>query len=234
MEIPVPGRCRDNACCESMWARMKSELLYGRYEIEEMTTDELRTGIWRYFISCRNNRRICSANGGLPPMVKRQQYYDSLKGAAQGTKSLRKMCQQILTISDTWKDSIRFLVLLVFSVFSFLQDSGKISRCTCVMTYSKAAMLLSDFTGMEMLFVQPFLPELPRKLSIGVLSRQFPLRLMLLINPCFLQVPESREQYWIVCHFHAWYALSACQVLYKEGARFFRNSFSSSRSLIRF
>lgn len=76
------GRCHDNARCESMWARMKSELLYDRYDIEEMSTDELRTIIWRYFIGCWNNRRICSANGGLPPIVKRQQYYDSLKEAA--------------------------------------------------------------------------------------------------------------------------------------------------------
>ena len=75
------GRCHDNARCESMWARMKSELLYGRYDTDKMTTDELRTIIWRYFISYWNNRRICSANGGLPPMLKRQQYYDSLKAA---------------------------------------------------------------------------------------------------------------------------------------------------------
>ena len=33
-------------------------------------------------ISYWNNRRICSANGGLPPMIKRQQYYDSLQEAA--------------------------------------------------------------------------------------------------------------------------------------------------------
>lgn len=26
-----------------------------------------------------NNRRICSANGGLPPMVKRKKYYEGLK-----------------------------------------------------------------------------------------------------------------------------------------------------------
>lgn len=37
------GRCHDNARCESMWARMKSELLYDRYDTEKMTTDELRT-----------------------------------------------------------------------------------------------------------------------------------------------------------------------------------------------
>ena len=76
------GRCHDNARCESMWARMKSELLYDRYDTEKMTTDELKTLIWRYFISYWNNRRICSANGGLPPMVKRQQYYNFLKEAA--------------------------------------------------------------------------------------------------------------------------------------------------------
>lgn len=76
------GRCHDNARCESMWARMKCELLYERYDTEKMTTDELKTLIWRYFISYWNNRRICSANGGLPPIVKRQQYYNSLKETA--------------------------------------------------------------------------------------------------------------------------------------------------------
>ena len=35
------GRCHDNARCESMWASIKSELLYERYDIEKMTvTDE--------------------------------------------------------------------------------------------------------------------------------------------------------------------------------------------------
>lgn len=76
------GRCHDNARCESMWARMKSELLYNRYDTEKMTTDELKTLVWRYFISYWNNRRICSANGGVPPMIKRHQYYNSLRKAA--------------------------------------------------------------------------------------------------------------------------------------------------------
>lgn len=76
------GRCHDNARCESMWARMKSELLYDRYNTETMTTEELKVLIWRYFISYWNNRRICSANGGLPPMIKRQRYYESLGLAA--------------------------------------------------------------------------------------------------------------------------------------------------------
>lgn len=76
------GRCHDNAKCESMWARMKSELLYDRYNPKDMTIEELKVLIWRYFISYWNNRRICSVNGGLPPMVKRQRYYDSLQEAA--------------------------------------------------------------------------------------------------------------------------------------------------------
>ena len=76
------GRCHDNARCESIWARFKEELLYGRYDTTKMTVEELKTLIWRYFISYWNNRRICSANGGLPPMVKRQQYYVSLQEAA--------------------------------------------------------------------------------------------------------------------------------------------------------
>ena len=72
------GRCHDNARCESMWSRFKNELLYGRYDTKSMSMEELKTLIWRYFISYWNNRRICSANGGLPPMVKRRRYYESL------------------------------------------------------------------------------------------------------------------------------------------------------------
>ncbi len=76
------GRCHDNARCESMWARMKEELLYGRHNTEELTIEELKTLIWRYFISYWNNRRICSSNDGLPPMVKRQRFYESMDTAA--------------------------------------------------------------------------------------------------------------------------------------------------------
>ena len=76
------GRCHDNARCESMWARLKEELLYDRYNAENLTVEELKTIIWRYYLSYWNNRRICSANGGLPPMVKRNRYYSSLPDAA--------------------------------------------------------------------------------------------------------------------------------------------------------
>lgn len=76
------GRCHDNAKCESMWARMKEELIYGRINTEDYTVEELKIMIWRYFMSYWNNRRICSANGGLPPAAKRARYYESLSLAA--------------------------------------------------------------------------------------------------------------------------------------------------------
>lgn len=76
------GRCHDNALCESIWARMKEELIYGRIRTEDYTVEELKQMIWRYFMSYWNNRRICTANGGLPPAVKRRKYYDALILAA--------------------------------------------------------------------------------------------------------------------------------------------------------
>lgn len=73
------GRCHDNAKCESMWARMKTELFYDRgLKSEYFTIAELRVMIWRYFMIYWNKRRICSANDdGLPPEVKRLRYYSS-------------------------------------------------------------------------------------------------------------------------------------------------------------
>lgn len=77
------GRCHDNARCESMWARMKDELFYSRNrKSENYTKAELKTMIWRYYMSYWNNRRICSANDGLPPAVKRALYYQSHKVTA--------------------------------------------------------------------------------------------------------------------------------------------------------
>jgi len=76
------GRCHDNARCESMWARFKEELLYGRYDTEKMTMAEIETLVWRYFMSYWNNRRICSANGGMPPVEKRKRYESELILAA--------------------------------------------------------------------------------------------------------------------------------------------------------
>lgn len=76
------GRCHDNARCESMWARLKEELLYGRYNTRKMTMDQLKTLIWRYFMSYWNNRRICSSIGGMPPAEKRRRYDEGLKDVA--------------------------------------------------------------------------------------------------------------------------------------------------------
>ena len=77
------GRCHDNARCESMWARMKDELFYSRnLKSTQFTVKELKVIIWRYFISYWNNRKICTYNNGLPPMVKRKKHYDSLAMAA--------------------------------------------------------------------------------------------------------------------------------------------------------
>ena len=69
------GRYHDNARFESMWGRLKEELLHGRYDTEKLSVEKLKTIIWRYYISYWNNRRICTANDGLPPMMKRKQYY---------------------------------------------------------------------------------------------------------------------------------------------------------------
>ena len=40
------GRCHDNARCESMWARMKSELFYGRLDPQCLPIEQLKTLIW--------------------------------------------------------------------------------------------------------------------------------------------------------------------------------------------
>ena len=76
------GRCHDNARCESMWARLKEEVLYDRYDTKWMTTDEVKVIVWRYFMSYWNNRRICSAIGGMSPASKRQLYYGKMKAIA--------------------------------------------------------------------------------------------------------------------------------------------------------
>ena len=73
------GRCHDNARCESMWARMKEELFYSHEDKpENYTMKDLKTMIWRYYMSYWANRRICTANGGLPPSTRRKLYYDHI------------------------------------------------------------------------------------------------------------------------------------------------------------
>ena len=72
------GRCHDNAKAESIFARFKEELLYGRYDTRKMPMESVKYLIWRYFMGYWNNHRICSANGGLPPALKKRRYYQSL------------------------------------------------------------------------------------------------------------------------------------------------------------
>jgi transposase InsO family protein len=68
------GRCHDNAKCESMWARAKSEIT-AYYNPKKMTCEQLKTLLVNYFLDYWNHRRICSAIGGVPPLVKRGAYY---------------------------------------------------------------------------------------------------------------------------------------------------------------
>ena len=52
------GRCHDNARCESirgLVTRMKNELFFST----DYTIEQLKTMIWRYYMSYWNNRRIC-------------------------------------------------------------------------------------------------------------------------------------------------------------------------------
>jgi hypothetical protein len=60
-----------------MWARGKGEIM-ACYDIKKMTSKELKSLIFRYYMSYWNNRRICSAIGGMPPSVKRGAYYEML------------------------------------------------------------------------------------------------------------------------------------------------------------
>jgi len=72
------GRCHDNAKCESMWARGKSEIM-ACYDTKKMTRNDLTNLIMRYYSDYWNYRRICSAIGGIPPMIKRGAYFLKLQ-----------------------------------------------------------------------------------------------------------------------------------------------------------
>ena len=72
-------RCHDNARCESMWARMKTELLYDRYDTEPMTVEELKELIWRSSLVTGITGGSAQLMEGLPPMIKRRQYYEALE-----------------------------------------------------------------------------------------------------------------------------------------------------------
>jgi transposase InsO family protein len=71
------GRCYDNAKCESMWGRFKEEKLH-KTDTSKMSVAEVKSLVWRYFYSYWNNRRICSAIGGMAPFTKRKKYFHAL------------------------------------------------------------------------------------------------------------------------------------------------------------
>ncbi len=61
---------------------MKSEFFYGRLDPEHLTIEVLKTMVWRYFMTYWNRCRICSANGGLSPLLKPQRFFAALVAAA--------------------------------------------------------------------------------------------------------------------------------------------------------
>lgn len=68
------GRCHDNAKCESFWARMKVEI-FQIYNPKKISSKKMTRIVWDYFMDYWNNRRICSAIGGIPPALKREVFY---------------------------------------------------------------------------------------------------------------------------------------------------------------
>jgi len=75
------GRCHDNAKCESMWARGKDEIM-ACFDTWKMTCEKLKRMLFYYFLVYWNDRRICSAIGGMPPAVKRGAFYEMLADRA--------------------------------------------------------------------------------------------------------------------------------------------------------
>jgi len=69
------GRCYDNARCESNWGRFKVEKIYP-VDSRKLNIDEMKEIIFRYFMSYWTNRRISTANDGMPPALKRKLYYE--------------------------------------------------------------------------------------------------------------------------------------------------------------
>lgn len=75
------GRCHDNAKCESMWARGQEEIKTC-YNLKTLTCEQIKELLSFYYLDYWNNRRICSAIGGMPPIIKRGAYYERLADVA--------------------------------------------------------------------------------------------------------------------------------------------------------
>ena len=74
--------CYGNAKCESIFGRFKVEAIYDRYDTKNMSVESVKRLVFRYFMSYWNNRRISSANGGMPPNRKRTLYYENIRKVA--------------------------------------------------------------------------------------------------------------------------------------------------------
>lgn len=110
------GRCHDNARCESMWARLKDELFYSRnLKSTDFTVAQLKTMIWRYFMSYWNNRRVCSSNDGLPPRVKRDRYYAALAMVEQPSALYELNLSTIIDNIIKWGDDADGTLTAMFS-----------------------------------------------------------------------------------------------------------------------
>ena len=107
-------RCHDNARCESMWARMESGPFYDRIGPAAMTVEQSMTLIWRYSISYWNRRRICSANDGLPPVVKRQRSFAALDAAAQVPQIFERNVSTDSKCLKRWRSCKAVHVLLYY------------------------------------------------------------------------------------------------------------------------
>ena len=62
-----------------VWNRMYTAYSRGR-KSTDYTIEQLKTMIWRYYMSYWNNRRICSSIGWMPPAEKRRRYYSDKTG----------------------------------------------------------------------------------------------------------------------------------------------------------
>lgn len=74
--------CYGNAKCESMWARMKEEAIYGRNKTALMSMEAVKSLVFRYYMGYWNSRRICHAIGGMAPARKRALFYQFQKAVA--------------------------------------------------------------------------------------------------------------------------------------------------------
>lgn len=75
------GRCYDNARMESFFATLKKEKLY-KIKTKEMSMGLVKQIVYRYIEFYYNRKRIYTTNGGYPPLVFRDMYYNKINKVA--------------------------------------------------------------------------------------------------------------------------------------------------------